>query len=105
MDAAVDDPGAARAGDAADLVSAQGIAGMDADADDVAGLDGLGVDLFERFIDEDGIACGGGRGGGEHEEPARRDDSGTKGIVAGIDEMHLHGSTFRMPCRWNSQSD
>ena len=42
VDAAVDDPGAAVAGDATDFVAAEGVAGVDADADDVAGLDGFG---------------------------------------------------------------
>ena len=57
VDAAVDDPGSALAGDAADFVAAQGVAGVDADADNVAGLDGFGGDLFERLVDEDGISC------------------------------------------------
>ncbi len=56
VDAAVDDPGSALAGHAADLVAAQGVAGVDADADDVAGLDGVGDDLLERLVDEDGVA-------------------------------------------------
>ena len=56
VNAAVDDPGAAAARHAADRISAQSIAGVHADANDVAGLDGLGHDLLERFIDEDGIA-------------------------------------------------
>ncbi len=57
MDAAVDNPGSAFACDAADFVAAEGVAGVDADSDDVAGLDGFGDDLFEGFVDEDGIAC------------------------------------------------
>ncbi len=88
VNSAVDDPGAAGARHAADRVAAQGVAGVDADADDVAGLNGLGHNLLERFIDENGISDDGGRGGGKHEEPARRDDRGAKGIVAGIDEMN-----------------
>ena len=90
VNSAIDDPGAAGAGHAADGVAAQGIAGVDADADDVAGLNGLGHNLLERFIDENGIADRSGRGGGEHEEPAGRDDRGAKGIVAGIDQMNAH---------------
>jgi hypothetical protein len=60
VDAAVDDPGAALAGHAADLVAAQGVAGVDADADDVAGLDAFGDDLLEGFVDQDGVAGGAG---------------------------------------------
>ena len=58
VNAAIDDPCAAGASHAADRVSAQGVAGVDADADDVAGMNGLGDDLLEGFIDEDGIADG-----------------------------------------------
>ena len=57
VDAAVDDPGTALAGDATDLVAAEGVAGVNADADDVAGLDGFGDDLLDGFVDEDGVAC------------------------------------------------
>jgi hypothetical protein len=94
VDAAVDDPGSALAGDAADFVAAEGVAGVDADADDVAGLDGFGDDLFDGFVDEDGVACGGGCGGGEDEEPTGGDDGGAKGVVAGIYKMNADESTF-----------
>ena len=90
MNSAIDHPRAAGARHAADGVAAQSIAGMHADADNVAGLDGGGHNLLDRFIDENGISHGCGCGGGKHEEPARRDDCGAKGIVAGIDEMDAH---------------
>jgi hypothetical protein len=57
VDAAVDDPGSALAGDAAYFVAAEGVTGVHADADDVAGLDGCGEDLLEGLVDEDGISC------------------------------------------------
>jgi hypothetical protein len=57
VDAAVDDPGSAFAGDATDFVAAEGVAGVNADADDVVGLDGFGEDLFEGFVNENGISC------------------------------------------------
>ncbi|WP_433984761.1 hypothetical protein RBB78_09865 [Tunturiibacter empetritectus] len=94
VDAAVDDPGSAFAGDAADLVAAEGVAGVDADADDVAGLDGVGDDLFDGFVDEDGVACEGGCGGGEDEEPTGCDYSGPKRVVAGIYEMNTQESNL-----------
>ena len=56
VNAAVDHPGAACARHAADLVAAQCIAGVHADADNVAGLDGLGVDLLQGFVDQNGVA-------------------------------------------------
>lgn len=57
MDSTVDDPGSAFAGDAADFVAAEGVAGVNADADDVADLNGFGDDLFDGLVDEDGISC------------------------------------------------
>ena len=57
MDAAVDDPGSAFAGDAADFIAAESVAGVNADADYVAGPNGLGDYLFDGFVDEDGISC------------------------------------------------
>ncbi len=56
MDSAVDDPGAAGTRHAAYLVAAQGIAGVDANAHNVARLDGLRNNLFERFVHENGVA-------------------------------------------------
>ena len=40
----------------ADRVAAQGVAGVDADADDVARLDSFEVDRLERLVAEHGIA-------------------------------------------------
>jgi hypothetical protein len=57
VDSTVDDPGSAFAGDAADFVAAEGVAGVNADADDVADLNGFGDDLFDGLVDEDGISC------------------------------------------------
>jgi hypothetical protein len=94
VDAAVDDPGSAFAGDAADFVTAEGVAGMDADADDVAGLDGFGGDLFEGLVDEDGISCGRRCGCGENEEPTGGDYGGPKGVIAGIYEMNTQESNL-----------
>ena len=56
VDAAVHDPGSAFARHASDLHASQGIAGMDADAHDVAGLNELGLNLFERLVSDDRIA-------------------------------------------------
>ena len=56
MNAAEDDPGAALARQPADLVAAQRVAGVDADADDVARRELRGVDGVERFVHEVRIA-------------------------------------------------
>jgi hypothetical protein len=84
VNAAVDDPCSTGSRQAAHLVAAKGVAGMNTDADDVPGLNAFGVDLLERFVDEDG---GAGRFGccrRKYEEPAGCDDCRTEGIVAWV---------------------
>ena len=104
VNAAINDPGAAAASHAADSVSAERIAGVHADADDVAGLNGLGHNLLERLIDENGIADGTGCRGCKHEEPTRSDDGGAKGIIAGIDQMNAQSfQPFALLVRLASQ--
>src|SRR5205823_687967 len=56
MNAAEDDPGAALAHLASDLVTAERVAGMNADADDVARANRVEIDRIERFVDDDRIA-------------------------------------------------
>ena len=66
VDAAVDNPGPALASHTADLHAAQSIAGMDADPHNIATLDELRLNLFERFISDDRIAILGRRSRGEY---------------------------------------
>ena len=56
VDAAVHDERAAVSRDAADLVSAQGVAGVDADADDVARRNRGRVELLEGLVGDERIA-------------------------------------------------
>ena len=100
VNAAIDDPGAALARHLADLVAAQSVAGVDADADDVPGLNAVGIDLLQRLVDEDGIAHRRRRGRGQHEEPAGRNDGRAKGIVAGIHQKNAHRSPAFPFCCW-----
>jgi hypothetical protein len=86
--AAIDHPGAPVAGHPAHGVTAQGIAGVDADAHNISGGDAFGMDRFQRFIDEDGIARSLGCGRGQNEQPARCNDRRAEGIVAGIYKMN-----------------
>ena len=62
VNAAIDDERAPVASDPADLVSAQGVARVDADADDVARRDGGRVELLEGLVGDERIAVF--RGGG-----------------------------------------
>jgi hypothetical protein len=74
---------------------------VDADADEVAGLDGFGDDLLDGLVDEDGVACGRRGGCCEHEEPSGGDNCGTEGVVTGIDEVNADESTlFLAGTRW-----
>ena len=90
VNAAEDDPRAALARDPADLVAAQRVARMDADADDVARRDGRRVELLERFVDDERVAEIGRRRRREHVEPAGRNDGHAKRDMAWIDEVDSH---------------
>ncbi len=71
--------------DLPDRVAAQGIAGMYADAHDIARVSGSWVEWFYRFIDQNGITEDGRRRRRQNEEPARRNNGRAKGVIAGID--------------------
>ena len=94
MDATVNNPGSAFAGDATDFVAPEGVASVDTDADDVARMDRFGEDLLQGFVDQDGVA-GDLRGCCcENEEPTRGDYGGAKGVVARIYEMNTQESNL-----------
>jgi len=84
VNSAVYDPGAARSRYSSNFVSAQGVAGMDADADDVSGMDAFGNNRLKGFVDEDRISCRFRSSCCEYKQPSRCNYSGTKGIVTGI---------------------
>lgn len=87
VDAAVNDSGTEVAGDFPDGVTAEGVPGVYADADDVTFINGGRVELFEGLIADDGVAEDRGGGGGEHVEPAGGNHRGTEGHIAGIDQV------------------
>jgi hypothetical protein len=64
VNAAEHDPRTAFAGEAADLVPAQGVSGVDADSNDIARLDRCRIEHFQGFIRNEGVAelPRGGRG-------------------------------------------
>src|SRR5260370_19995204 len=97
VNAAVVHPGSALAGEAADLQAPIHIRGVDADADYVARLDAVGTEGFQRFIGDDGVAVLDAGGGGEHVEPAGRDDADTERHITGVDEMDTHGNDLSVP--------
>ena len=91
MDSPEHNPGAALACRAADFVSSQCVAGVNADTDDVAGLNTLQVEVFQSFIADFGIAERLVGRSGEHVQPSRRDDCRAERSIAGIDEVDAHG--------------
>jgi hypothetical protein len=87
VDAAVNDPGALFAGNFADFVAADGVAGMDADADDIPLTDGRRVQEFQTFVNNDripplrpGRAC-------QDEQPTGGDHRHAERDVAGVDQV------------------
>jgi hypothetical protein len=74
----------------ANLVTAKGVAGVNADPDDVTGLNAVEFQLFQRLVDDLRRAIGGWRRPRQHEEPTRRDDADAERQVARVDEMHSH---------------
>ena len=60
MDAAEHDDRAPGSGERADLVAAQRVAGVNADADDVAGLHGAEIEWLERLVGDAWCAVLGG---------------------------------------------
>src|ERR1700739_292104 len=77
-----------RSSDAPNLVATQGIARMHADADNISGLDALGHNLLERFIDQDWGARGYRSCRGKHKQPTGCDDCCSKRIVAWVNQMN-----------------
>ena len=90
MDSAEHHPGAPLARRASDLVSSQGVAGVDADADDVAGLDALQIEMLQSFIADFGIAERLVGRSGQNVQPSWRDDCSPESGIAWIDEVNAH---------------
>ena len=90
VDPAVDDQAPRARAMLPDLIAAQRVAGMDADADNVAGGNGVRIQRIQRLVDEDRLAIFGRRRRREDEQPSWRDHSRTEGDVTGIDQMYAH---------------
>ena len=90
MNSAINDEGAALFGKAADCIAAQGIPGMNSNADDIAGLHTVHIQLSHRLVPNDWVAeiTRGGRG--QNKKPSWCYDRSTEGSIAGVDEMNFH---------------
>jgi hypothetical protein len=63
---------------------------VNADANDIAFLNGAGINLFQRLIDKYRITERRWSSGGNDKQPPRRYDGGSERNVAGINEMNSH---------------
>jgi hypothetical protein len=90
MDAAEHDIRTCRTRRDADLVAAQRIAGVDADANDVARRDDSCVEALEGLVDQTGLTESDRRCRGQHIEPARGNNADTERHMTGIDKVNGH---------------
>src|SRR3982074_1867724 len=81
---AIYSPCAALASHPAYLISAESVAGMHTDADDISRHDGFRHNLLQRLIDENGISRSLRCSRCKNKQPSWRNDGRTKRIVAGI---------------------
>jgi hypothetical protein len=90
VDTAVNHVGAAVASELSQLHPAQGISSVDADSDDIAGLDALSLEWRQSLVRDDWVAvfCGGGRS--KNIQPTRGDDTDSKRGIAGVHKMNAH---------------
>src|SRR6516164_5521285 len=94
MDSPKHNPGAPLACRAAQFVSAQGVAGVNANAHNVALVNALQIEMLQSFIADLGIPERSIRRGRQHVKPSRSNDGSAEGSIAWIDEMDAHGSRF-----------
>src|ERR1019366_4104441 len=90
VNATIDHPRAALARHSTDLISAESIARMYADADDISRHDAFRHNLLQRLIDENGISRCLRCRRRKDKQPSWRYDGRTERIVAGIYEMNPH---------------
>jgi hypothetical protein len=88
VNSTIDNPRSPATRDPSDFISTQGITGMYTDADDIPRHNALGHNLFQGFINENGIASDKRRSRSKYKQPSWRDDGGAEGIIAGIYEMN-----------------
>src|SRR5262249_9897141 len=96
VDAAEDDPRAARADLTADVIPAERVAGMDPDADDITRLDRVEIDRFQGFVRDLRIAPAAAGRGRQDVQPAWRNDGDAERLRARIDQMD---AWHRAPCQ------
>src|SRR5207237_7097577 len=72
------------------VIAAQRVGRVDADTNNIAGLNASGIHGTQGFIDKRGIAKDFGSCRRKHVQPTRRDYRGPERDFAGINEMNAH---------------
>ncbi len=90
MNAPEDDRRAALAGDTSELISPQGVGGVNANPHDITRRDTVRVKRFERLIDDHRRPIVRWRRCGQHVQPTRCDDGGPERYVRRIDDVYAH---------------
>jgi hypothetical protein len=89
------DPRAALSNGPADFVTAQRVACVDSDSDDVARLDAYHIEPVQCLIDDVGIAPVVSGRRRQNVQPPRRNNRHTEGLVTRIDQMNAwHSPTY-----------
>ena len=90
--AAKHDRGPSRSSGGADFITAERIAGVNPNPDDVARMHALEIKGLERLVDDAWAPVCGGCGRAQHEQPARRDHADTEGQMTGVHQVDGHRS-------------
>ena len=90
VDASVNDPSPSFAGDTADFIAAQRVARVNADADYIARLHIIWIQVLQRFVAKYGIPIFRGRSRCDDKHPTGSNDGGPEGCVAWINDVYFH---------------
>ena len=85
------------------LVAAQGVAGMDADADHVTGLYGVEIQRLQGLVDNLRPAIRGRCRPRQHEQPSRRDDADAERQVARVHKIDGHSAPLLIAFSLNTR--
>ena len=105
MNAAVHDVSASGSRHPADAIAAQRISCVNADTDDIAGLDRVLLERVQRLVDQQRCSVTSRRRGGENVLPPRGDHGGAKRYIARIDQVNSHRYPLRTSRRRAGRTD
>ena len=85
------------------LVAAQSIGGVNADAHGVTGLNALGIHLGKGFIHKNGVAVAPGSGPGKHVLPTRSDNRGPERHMARVNQVNVQAQCSLLTADFSEQ--